>query len=312
MKKTLKITIILMSILLLSGCTKYLSDEKKANITYEKTGQIVTSNILCKPTDKELIKIYEANESKLSTKLADLPNCKEFVPSNIKYVGIWESIFVKPLAWIIIQVGNLVSNYGLSVMLIGLLIRICLMPLSKKSLVQSKKMKELQPELKNLEKKYKDKNDKESMMQKSQETMLLYKKYGISPLSGCLVSLLQLPLFFAFLEAINRIPAIFEGSFLSLQLGTTPLTGISKGNYAYIIFLILIIMSTYLSLKDTMNSTPSIGSDDSQAKQSKNMVMFMLVFISLASFSLPTAVGLYWIVTNLFSAIQSIIIKKEK
>jgi membrane protein insertase Oxa1/YidC/SpoIIIJ len=73
------------------------------------------------------------------------------------------------------------------------------------------------------------------MMMKSQETMAIYKKYKINPLMGCLMAFIQLPLFFAFLEAINRVPAIFEEKLFGLQLGTNPVVGIGNGNYIYIV-----------------------------------------------------------------------------
>ena len=57
-------------------------------------------------------------------------------------------------------------------------------------------------------------------------------------MSGCLVSFIQLPLFFAFLEAINRVPAIFEENFIGFQLGTTPMMGMQNGNFLYLIIII--------------------------------------------------------------------------
>lgn len=310
MNKKVKLIILILIITLVSGCTKYMQDDDKKIIKYEKTGQNITSNILCKPTNPELIKIYEKNKDKMEVKLKDLPNCTTFKPSDIKYKGIWESVFVKPLAWSILKFGEIVKNYGVSVMMIGLLIRIALLPLSKKTLEQSKKMKEMQPEINKLEKKYKDKTDTESLMAKSQEMQVLYKKYGINPMSGCLTSLLQLPFFFAFLEAVNRVPAIFEEKLFTLQLGTTPLVGIKNGNYLYVLLIILIIISTYFSLRDSLKSA-STGQTE-QEKQTKYMVIFMLVFMTFASFSLPTAIALYWIVTSAFGAIQSTLLKQKE
>ena len=182
------------------------------------------------------------------------------------------------------------------------------MPLSLKTAKQSENMKKAQPELEKLEKKYKDKTDSDSMMQKSQETMLIYKKYDINPVGGCLVSFIQLPLFFAFLEAINRVPAIFEENLWSLQLGTTPLVGIKSGNYLYLVLIGLIILTTFLSFKFSMAST---GSSEQQ-KQMQFMTTFMLIFISIASFSLPVALGLYWIASSLFTVAQNLIVERKK
>lgn len=308
-KKSTKIVILLLLLLsLTTGCTKYLSDDNKKRITNEKTGQSLTSNILCQPEEKELLEIYNKYSNNMEVKLKDLPKCSEMKIYNKKtYNGLWVQIFVMPIAWLIIKLGLLVKNYGISVMLIGLALRIIMMPLTLKTIKQSENMKKAQPEIEKLEKKYKDKTDSDSMMKKSQETMLIYKKYNINPLGGCLVSFLQLPLFFAFLEAINRVPAIFEEKLFSLQLGTTPLVGIKSGNYLYILIIALIIVTTYFSFKLSMTNT---GSSEQQ-KQMQFMTKFMLIFISVASLSLPTAIALYWVVTNGFSVIQTLIFKKR-
>lgn len=306
MKKKTKILIIAFLLLLVTGCTQTLKDGKEV-VTNKSTGQTLTSNILCKPSDEELYKTYENYDDKLQVKLDDLPECRSFSPRKLEYKSLWESIFIKPLAFIILKLGYLVKNMGISVMIIGLLIRLVMMPVQIKTVKQSENMKKIQPEMARIEKKYRDKTDNESLMAKSQETMLLYKKYQINPVSGCLLAFIQLPLFFAFLEAINRVPAIFEGTFLTMNLGMTPATGIAQHNYIYIILIILIILTTFLSFK---NSMASQDQNSEMAAQMKYMSIFMLLMVSVASISLPTALALYWIVTNGFAVIQNYIIKK--
>lgn len=308
MKK--KMTILLVAIVfMVTGCTKYLSDDNKKRIVNEATGQSLPSNILCKPTDPELLTIYEKYSDNLEVAIKDLPECVDLKFYDSKnYNGLWVQIFVMPLAWLIVKLGAIIKSYGVAVMLVGLLIRIILMPFTAKSMKQSENMKKAGPELSRLETKYKDRKDNDSMMQKSQEMLMIYKKYNISPLGSCLMSFIQLPLFFAFLEAINRIPAVFEEYLGAYQLGTTPLIGLKSGNYYYILLILLIILTTYLSFQFSMNS---VGSEDQQ-KQMKFMTGFMLVFISIASFSLPTAIALYWIVTNGFNVIQNVIISKRR
>ncbi len=305
------IIIILLLVLSLTGCTKYMQNDKNERIKYETTGQILPSNILCRPTDSKLLEIYEKNESSMTVKLSKLPECTEFKPSDIKYVSLWEAGFVKPLAWLILKIGEILKNYGLSVMLIGLLIRLIMMPLSKSSISQSENMQKAQPEIAKLEQKYKDKNDQNAMMMKSQETMAIYKKYKINPLMGCLMAFIQLPLFFAFLEAINRVPAIFEEKLFGLQLGTNPVVGIGNGNYIYIVLIVLIIATTYFSLKNTMQMSTGVGGDAAQ-KQTQLMSKIMLIMISIASLTLPAAVALYWIVTNAFTVFQNMLVKRKK
>lgn len=291
-----------------TGCGNkvYLKEDKNI-VTYEKTGQSLQNDILCKPEETELYAVYEKYNNQLQTKLENLPTCSNFQPSNIKYQSLWESIFVKPLAWIILKLGILIKNFGIAVMLIGLGIRIILFPFSKKTMEQSENMKKIQPELKKLEKKYAGRTDNDAMMMKTEETMQLYKKYKINPISGCLIALIQLPLFFAFLQAINRVPAIFEDNLLGMHLGMTPWVGITQGKYIYLLLILLIILSTHFSFKNTMQSQ---NTNSEMERQMQFTLKFMIVMISIASFSLPTAIALYWIVTNGFVVIQNYAFKK--
>lgn len=307
MKQKFKILFLVLIMISVTGCTgSYLQDKDKKNIVYSKTGQTLPNDILCKPEDKELLKMYESNDKQLKTSIKKLPSCSQFKINSNKSSGIWEGIFIKPLAFLIIQLEKLVKNYGLSVILLGILIRLILLPFAKKTQNQSENMKKINPEIQAIERKYKDKTDNDSMMAKSQEMMVLYKKYNFNPFSSCLLAFIQLPLFFAFFQAINRIPAIFEDSLFGMYLGTTPLIGIKNGQYLYILLVLLVFGTTYFSFKQSMTSTGNKEQDG----QMKYMLIFMLVFIGLASFSLSTAVAFYWVSTNGFIAVQNILFKK--
>lgn len=309
MKKNKKrLVVLLVLVTMLTGCTKYLADDDKKKIVNEVTGQALTSNILCLPQDDDLIQIYEENKDNMDVDYDSLKPCADFTPGDLKYNGLWETLFIKPLAFVIIKLGVLVKNYGLAVVLLGFLIRLILLPFTKKSMMQSENMKKAQPELQAIQKKYGQTNDQSTAMMMSQEMMMVYKKYNINPASGCLVAFIQLPILFAFLEAINRVPAIFEGNFLHLQLGTSPFVGIKGGNFLYIILIVLIVLTTYFSLKNSMSSTAT--GNPEQDKQMAMTVKFMIVFISIASLSLPTALALYWIVSNGFVIIQNVAFKK--
>lgn len=298
-----KITISLLCIFLLSGCTKQLKDENKQVVTNKETGQSITENIICKPTNKDVIKIYEKNKVDISK----LPSCDKFTPLK-NYEGLWTSIFVKPLAWVILQIGVLLNNYGLSIIITCLLIRIILMPITQKTAMQSELIKKAQPELNKLEKKYQGKDSQEDQAKKAQEMMMIYQKYKINPLSGCLLSFIQLPLLFGFLEAINRTPALFENNFLVFQMGTTPWVGIIVNhNYWYILLIVLIIGTTFISFRKTMKDQSGPA-----AQQMKYTIYFMLAMISVASLTLPAALGIYWIASSLFTIFQNIYVERKK
>jgi YidC/Oxa1 family membrane protein insertase len=282
-----------------NSCETKCTDAKK-----NQTGQSLTANILCKPTDTDVVEIYE----KYGVDIQSLPDCDNFKLVS-EYEGLWASLFVKPLAWVILKTGSLFNNYGLALIIISILIRALLMPLTKKSLMQTDSISKAQPEIDRINKKYENKLDQQSQMQKAQETMMIYQKYKINPLSSCLFVIIQIPLLFAFLEAINRTPAIFEGKFLGLNLGITPVIALKNGEWWYLILTVILALVTYFSMSRNMNA--NMGNAES-AKQMKFMNNFMLIFIVFASFSLSTAICIYWITTNAFTIIQNIIIKRNK
>ena len=305
MKKK-KLFLVLLLLLTLTGCTKRAEFTTKDSEGKDVKKQFV-SNIVCKPESKELQEIYKANSDKLLVEYDKLPECKNLKINSGGYEGLWTSLFVKPLAWVIVKVGLIVKNNGLAIMIVGCIMRALLLPFSLKSANMSTNMQKAQKDLNNLERKYKGKEeDKDAQMAKAQEMMLIYKKYDINPMSSCLFSLLQFPLFFAFLEALYRVPAFFENDFLVFKLGTTPLEGFQAGNFWYIILIILIAEATYFSFKN-MNT----AGNELQATQMKSMSTFMVVFISLMSFTLPTSIALYWIVSNGFTIVQNIIVSKK-
>ena len=302
-KKIVKILIILVLIVTLTGCTKILKDDKGKAVRNEATGQTVTENIICKPTDEKTIKIYKDNK----VDIEKLPDCDKIKITG-KYEHLWNTFFVRPLAFIIIKLGDIVSSAAISIVVVTLLIRLALYPNTKKTLMQSENMKKAQPEIQRIEKKYEGKTDSESMTKKGQEQMAVYRKYNIKPLSGCLFAFIQLPILLAFYEAINRVPAIFEETFLGLNMGTTPGTAIANGSWQYLIICVILIAITYLSYK----LNPSMAGNEGLGMQQKMMAPMMTVFIGFMSFTLPTAIGIYWITSSAFTIFQNLTMKRGK
>ena len=330
MKKNKKILIVVIGLMfLLTGCTKQFKDADGKVVQDKTTNQTLVENILCQPV--ELKETYEdaieekkndldklLNEGEISEKehekqidklldLEKLPVCTEMSVTDGVYESIWTNIFVKPLALLIIKIGNLVKNYGLSIIIITILIKLILFPFTYKSLKQSENIKKAQPKLNKIEKKYANKTDQESMMMKSNEMMAVYKEYKINPISGCLMSFIQIPLFFSFYEALYRLPLLFEGKFLGMHMGSTPLAAAGQGNWYYLILPILVGLVTYFSFK--MNKNQMTGD---QAKQMNMMFNIMIIMIFVTSFSMSTAIIIYWITNSLFTIIQNLIVKRSK
>ena len=302
-KKFQKILIIFILIISLSGCTKTLTDSDNKPVKYEKTGQNVTENIICKPTDKNLIKIYEENKQDISK----LPECDDLKIAG-EYEGLWNTIFVRPLAFITINLSKLVGSIAISLIIITLILRGILYPITKKTAIQSEMMKKAQPEIAKIEKKYANKTDQESMNKKGQEMLAIYKKYKINPMSGCIFAFLQLPILLAFWEAIQRVPAIYEETFIGINMGITPWTAISDGSWYYLIIPALIVVTTYFSYKNTKQIQ---NKDNMMAKQTNMMMNFMTIFIGFMAFTLPTAIAFYWVTSSVFTIVQNKLVNRS-
>lgn len=304
-KSKIKIIILIMLLLLTTGCTKTLTDKDNKAVKNEVTQQTLTKNIICQPTDKVSIKAYEKN----GVDLEKLPKCEDFKITSGKYEGLWTSFLVKPLAFILLTIGQILGftgKYALSIIIVSLAIRLVAYPVTRKTALQSELIKKAQPELNRIQKKYQGKEDQESMIKQNQETLMVYKKYNINPMAGCLFSMLQLPLFIAFFEAVQRTPALFEDKFLGLQLGTTPVAGITTATfYAYIVLMIIIALTTFYSFK--MNSTGNM-----QDPSMKMMPVMMSGMIIVTALFMPSGLGIYWATSNLFTIVQNIIVKRSK
>ena len=204
MKNNKKILILIIAVfLLLTGCTKQMKDASGKVVKDPKTKQVLVENILCQPNElkdtylnkiaekkSDYKKMYEdgdLSKNQYDKKIKNildiekLPKCTNISVVQGGYENIWTSIFVKPLAWLIVNIGKILGNsYGLSIIVITILIRLVLFPFTYKTLKTSENIKKAQPKLNKIEKKYAGKTDQESMMMKSNEMMAIYKEYKIN------------------------------------------------------------------------------------------------------------------------------------
>ncbi|QGU96751.1 membrane protein insertase YidC [Clostridium bovifaecis] len=196
-------------------------------------------------------------------------------------------------------IGNPNISYGLTIILVTVIIRLVLFPLNYKQIRSQVKMNEIQPELKKVQEKYK--NDPQ---RQQQEVMKLYKDKGVNPLGGCLPLLLQWPILIALYYVFNNLgtiePNIANVTFLGLKL-----MGTATSNPGTWILPILSGVLTYLS---TAIMTPG-GGNSAQAKQARNMSVGMSIFITYMSFRFTSALVLYWVTNSLIQIGQTVLMK---
>ncbi|MCL6585144.1 MAG: YidC family membrane integrase SpoIIIJ [Anoxybacillus sp.] len=208
--------------------------------------------------------------------------------------GFWNEYIVYPLSWLIKYVAKLFGgNYGLSIIIVTIIIRVAILPLMIQQTRNSKAMQALQPELQKLKEKYSSK-DMQTQQKLQQETMLLFQKHGVNPLAGCFPLLIQTPILIGFYHAIMRTREIADHSFLWFDLGAKD---------PYYILPVIAGVATFIQQKIMMAGM------EQQNPQMAMMLWMMPIMIIVFGISFPAALSLYWVVGNIFSIVQTYFIK---
>ena len=185
---------------------------------------------------------------------------------------------------------RLTGNYGVAIIILSVLIQIMLSPLSLKSYKSMALMKKIQPEMQEIQKRYK--TDPKRM---NQEVMGLYKRHGTNPLGGCLPMVLQIPVFFALFTALRNSWNLHGAPFIFWIKDLS-----AKDPY----YVLPLVMGAIMFFQQTLN--PQAG-DPAQAKMMKWMpVIFTFMFLSF-----PAGLVMYWLINSLWGFAQTMYLQKK-
>jgi len=185
---------------------------------------------------------------------------------------------------------RLTGNYGVAIIILSVLIQIILSPLSLKSYKSMALMKKIQPEMQEIQRRYK--KDPKRM---NQEVMDLYKRHGTNPLGGCLPMVLQIPVFFALFTALRNSWNLHGAPFIFWIKDLS-----AKDPY----YVLPLIMGAIMFFQQTLN--PQAG-DPAQAKVMKWMpVIFTFMFLSF-----PSGLVMYWLINSLWGFAQTMYLQKK-
>lgn len=182
-----------------------------------------------------------------------------------------------------------VPNYGLAIVIMTVIVKLILYPLTKKQIESTKAMMSLQPKMKEIQEKYKD--DKQRL---NMELANLYKNEGVNPLAGCLPLLIQMPIMIGIFYGIRDFSYAGPTNFLWME-------NISNPDPMYILP-ILSAVTTFIQSKQTMPDTSS--------PQNKIMLYFMPLFIGYISLTFPAGLVIYWVVMNIMQIGQQALMNK--
>ncbi len=210
--------------------------------------------------------------------------------------------FIEPihdfLLWCLFKIDLLFGNLGWSLVIFSILTKILLLPLTMKSTESMQRMQELNPKVKEIREKYKDKAD---IMNK--KIMELYKKEKVNPLSGCLPLLLQMPFFFALYSALVNSIDLWNAPFI-FWIRDLSLPDTIYRIHGFNINILPVIMTVTTFLQQKM--TP--GSDSTQQQMLIKMmpVIFIVIF-----WNMPSGLVLYWIMQNVLQILHQLYINKK-
>lgn len=235
---------------------------------------------------------------------------------------LFTTILYQPLYNALIAVYNIIPDLGVSIIVITVIIRLILLPISKKAIESQKKMQEIQPELKEIQEKYKGNQQK-----KSEEMMKLYKEKKVNPAAGCLPLIIQLvillalyrvflnasihfdngsPLLYSFISSPETINKISLG-IIDITQRSIPLAIIAAGFQFW--------QTKMMMAKQKAQKKPEKDSKDPDfgTIMQQQMLYIAPIMTFVIGLSFPAALPIYWIVTTLFMIGQQYyILHKEK
>lgn len=211
----------------------------------------------------------------------------------------WFGFLARPMLWFINTLNALVMNYGVAIILMTLILRMLMWKLTRKSYASMIAMQKMQPELQRIQKLYA--NDK---MRLQMEMMKVYQTHKMSPMSGCLPMLIQIPIFFALYKAL----------LVSVQMRSAHFLWIKDLATMDPYFILPILMGATMWLQQYLQSAQKAKSADKNdiAAQTQRMMRWMPILFTVMFAWMPAGLVLYWTVSNIFGIVQMYIIKRQK
>ena len=218
---------------------------------------------------------------------------------DVMEFGMWRWICY-PLVRVLNFFNDLIPSFGVAIILLTILVRLIFWPLTHKSTVGMKKMQELQPKLKEIQAKFKD-----NPQRLQQETFALYREAKVNPMSSCLPMLIQIPVFIALFNVLRSAVELRYAGFLWIADLSEPEALFASWFPFGGLNLLPILMAVTTALQSYF--TPSAG-DKSQQRMMMVMMPLMMLFMF---YSFPSALSLYWFLSNLFSIVQMWLIRRQ-
>ena len=231
----------------------------------------------------------------------------------------FSAIFVWPLAQAINHMTPKMG-VGLAITVITVIVNGVLAAATIKGTVGSQEMQLIQPEIQKLQRKYEGRDDPASKQKMAMEMQQLYASHDIHPMGTMVGSFLQLPILMAMYMAVQRAAAVQNGSFMGLNLNTTPLTGMKEGQWMYLLIFALMGLTQFVSMYLPMHFAKKKAEaaaakqhrkpEETSGSQQKLMQIYMMAMILIFGLMWPTAMTVYWTINSCVTIVKTIIVQK--
>ena len=215
-------------------------------------------------------------------------------------LGPWRQ-FVDLIEWCLTSLSDSTGSAGLAIVIFTLVVKTILLPLTVKSVRSTMAMQELQPKIKDLQKRYG--KDRQRI---SEETLRMYADHGVNPASGCLPMLAQMPVFFALFFAIRELSTERDGHFAESFLWIQDLGSADRWELLFIPIVPIAILAGIFQFVQMRMSRPANQGPirDPQQAMMQMMMNFMPLMVVIFGWNFPAGVVIYWAVQSLYSVIQ--------
>ena len=267
-------------------------------ISLKKNGELYFADTMAAP-----VKIAAGTDTTIDTYIFAGPREARILNSSSEHIpGLnktmdygWFWFFAQPMLWTLNRLYNFVGNYGIAIILMTLILRLLMWPLTRKSYASTMALQKMQPEIQKIQKLYA--NDK---ARQQIEMMRVYKEYKTSPMSGCLPMLIQIPIFFALYKAL----------LISVPMRTAQFLWISDLAKMDPYFILPMLMGATMWLQQYLQTPKSSKSSNDVMASTQRAMKWLPVLFAVMFAWMPAGLVLYWTVSNIFGIIQMYLFKK--
>jgi YidC/Oxa1 family membrane protein insertase len=226
---------------------------------------------------------------------------------DVMEFGMWRWVCY-PMVWVLNLFNSWIPSYGIAIILLTILVRLIFWPLTHKSTISMRRMSEIQPKIKEIQKKFKD-----NPQRLQQEMFACYRENKVNPMASCLPMLIQIPVFIALFTVLRSAVELRYAPFLWIADLSEPEALGANSWFPWFggLNILPILMAVTMALQSALTPSPTMGDDD-KAKQQRMMMMVLMPAMMLFMFySFPSALSLYWTLSQVFSIVQMWWIRKK-